>query len=55
MACAKFHENLLKIDGKIDYNALLLYLVWFYHITMGFYDIDPMKNNTYFVSEKSEK
>ena len=33
-------------------NAFLLYRVWFYHIAMSNYDIDPIKNNTYFASEK---
>ena len=36
-------------------NAFAIYQVWFYHITTSNYVIDPIQNNTYFTSKKSEK
>ena len=36
-------------------NAFTIYQVWFYYITTCNNDIDHIKNNTYFTSEKSEK
>ena len=31
-------------------DAFTIYQVWSYHITVTNYDIDPIKNNTYFTS-----
>ena len=31
-------------------NAFAIYQVWFYYITTSNYDLDPIKNNTYFTS-----
>ena len=38
--------------GIAGTTAFAIYQVWFYHITTSNYDIDPIKNNTYFTSQK---
>ena len=35
-------------------NAFAIYQVWFYHTTTSNYDIDHIKNNTYFTSKKQK-
>ena len=35
---------------KVGTNSFAIYQVLFYHITTSNYDIDPIKNNTYFTS-----
>ena len=48
-------QNVKSLILGVGTNHFAIYQVWFYHITTSNYDIDPIKNNTYFTSQKSEK